>query len=110
MKAKDRRLAELKTLIPEVSPEEALAQHRQGAVLLDVRESDEVANGSPGGALRLNRGFLELRIEDKVPDPAQPILVMCAGGVRSLFAAGAGGQRGGRGGGAGAGGGGRGGN
>jgi len=87
MKAKDRRLAELKTLIPEVSPEEALAQHRQGAVLLDVRESDEVANGSPGGALRLNRGFLELRIEDKVPDPAQPILVMCAGGVRSLFAA-----------------------
>src|SRR3569833_596657 len=87
MKAKDRRLAELKTLIPEVSPEEALAQHRQGAVLLDVRESDEVASGSPGGALRLNRGFLELRIEDKVPDPAQPILVMCAGGVRSLFAA-----------------------
>src|SRR3569833_2223321 len=37
MKAKDRRLAELKTLIPEVSPEEDLAQHRQGAVLLGVR-------------------------------------------------------------------------
>src|SRR3569623_1026089 len=87
MKGKDRRLAEIKTLIPEVSPEEALAAHKQGAVLLDVREADEVANGSPKGALRLNRGFLELRIEDKVPDVEQSILVMCAGGVRSLFAA-----------------------
>src|SRR3569833_3489730 len=87
MKGIDRRLAEIKTLIPEVAPEEALAAHKQGAVLLDVREPDEVANGSPGGALRLNRGFLVLRIEDKVPDPAQPILVMCAGGVRSLFSA-----------------------
>ncbi len=87
MKGKDRRLAELKNSIAEVTPEEALAAHKQGAVLLDVREVDEVAAGSPKGALRLNRGFLELRIEDKVPDLAQPILVMCAGGVRSLFAA-----------------------
>jgi len=87
MKGKDRRLAEIKTLVPEVSPEEALAAHAQGAVLLDVREADEVANGSPQGALRLSRGFLELRIEDKVPDADQSILVMCAGGVRSLFAA-----------------------
>ncbi len=87
MKGKDRRLAELKNVIPEISPEEALAEHKQGAVLLDVRETDEVANGSPKGALRLNRGFLELRIEEKVPDVAQPVLVMCAGGTRSLFAA-----------------------
>src|SRR3569623_2185038 len=86
MKGKDRRLAEIKTLVPEVSPEEALAAHAQGAVLLDVREADEGANGSPQGALRLSRGFQELRIEDKVPDADQSILVMCAGGVRSLFA------------------------
>mgnify|MGYP001546065530 CR=1 FL=1 len=58
MKGKDRRLAELKNAIPEVTPEEALALHKQGAVLLDVREADEIANGSPKGALRMGRGFL----------------------------------------------------
>jgi molybdopterin/thiamine biosynthesis adenylyltransferase/rhodanese-related sulfurtransferase len=87
MKAKDRRLAELKKAIPEVSPEEALALHKQGAVLLDVREADEIAAGSPKGALRLGRGFLELRIEDAVPETDRPVLVMCAGGARSMFAA-----------------------
>lgn len=87
MKAKDRRLAELRNAIPEVTPEEALSLHKQGAVLLDVREADEVANGSPKGALRMGRGFLELRIEDAVPDQDRQVLVMCAGGVRSLFAA-----------------------
>lgn len=87
MKAKDRRLEELKAAIPEVTPDEALTLQKQGAILIDVREADEVANGSPKDALRLNRGFLELRIEDAIPNTDQAILVMCAGGVRSLFAA-----------------------
>jgi sulfur-carrier protein adenylyltransferase/sulfurtransferase len=87
MKAKDRRLAELRDSIPEVSPAEALALHRQGAALIDVRDNDEVAQGSPTGAHRLGRGFLELRVEDAVPDFDRTVLVMCAGGVRSLFAA-----------------------
>jgi molybdopterin/thiamine biosynthesis adenylyltransferase/rhodanese-related sulfurtransferase len=87
MKGKDRRLAELKHAIPEVTPEEALARQKQGAVLIDVREADEIASGSPKGALRMGRGFLELRIEDAVPELDQALLVMCAGGVRSLFAA-----------------------
>ncbi|MDX1251769.1 MAG: molybdopterin-synthase adenylyltransferase MoeB [Gammaproteobacteria bacterium] len=87
MKAKDRRLAELKGAIAEITPEEALALQSKGAMLIDVREADEIAQGSPKGALRLGRGFLELRVEDAVPDASQTILTMCAGGVRSLFAA-----------------------
>ncbi|MFZ5593958.1 MAG: molybdopterin-synthase adenylyltransferase MoeB [Pseudomonadota bacterium] len=87
MKAKDRRLAELKGAIAEITPEEALALQSKGAVLIDVREADEIAQGSPKGALRLGRGFLELRVEDAVPDTSRTILVICAGGVRSLFAA-----------------------
>ena len=87
MNAKDRRIAELKASIPEVAPEEAFALQQQGAVLIDVREPDEVAQGSPAGAERLVRGFLELRIEDAVPEKAGTLVVMCAGGVRSLFAA-----------------------
>lgn len=87
MKAKDRRLAELRDAIPEVSPEEALTLSRNGAALVDVRDTEEVAQGSPVGAYRLGRGFLELRIEDLIPDLDRTMLVMCAGGVRSLFAA-----------------------
>ncbi|MBI2778398.1 MAG: molybdopterin-synthase adenylyltransferase MoeB [Gammaproteobacteria bacterium] len=87
MKAKDRRLAELKATIPEITPEEALALQSKGAVLVDVREADEIAQGSPKGALRLGRGFLELRVEEAVPDTSHTVLTMCAGGVRSLFAA-----------------------
>jgi molybdopterin/thiamine biosynthesis adenylyltransferase/rhodanese-related sulfurtransferase len=87
MKAKDKRLAELKAAIPEVTPEEARALQEQGAVLIDVREPDEVSQGSPPEAERIVRGFLELRVEDAAPDPAATVLVMCAGGVRSLFAA-----------------------
>jgi len=87
MKAKDRRLAELRSAIPEVTPAEALQLQEQGAALIDVRDHDEVVQGSPTGAHRLGRSFLELRIEDTAPNLEQTLLVMCAGGVRSLFAA-----------------------
>ena len=87
MSAKDRRIAELRAAIPEVEPSEAARLMAQGATLIDVREPDEVAQGSPPGAEHLVRGFLELRVEERVPDKSACVLVMCAGGVRSLFAA-----------------------
>ena len=88
MHARQRRLMELKQTIPEITPVDSFAeQHEKGAVLLDVREPDEVAGGSPVGAIKLVRGFLELEIETRVPDLSTPIIAMCAGGVRSLFAA-----------------------
>ncbi len=87
MKEKNRRLAEIKLKIPEIAPLKAFEMHQNGAALIDVREADEIAQGSPKGAVRLGRGFLELRIEESVPDLTQPLLVMCAGGLRSLFAA-----------------------
>jgi molybdopterin/thiamine biosynthesis adenylyltransferase/rhodanese-related sulfurtransferase/molybdopterin converting factor small subunit len=86
-RARDRRLAALREQIPEVEPRQAFDMQAGGAVLIDVREQEEVAAGSPSGALRLGRSFLELQIEDKVPDLDQPLLVMCGGGTRSLFAA-----------------------
>jgi len=87
MKANERLLAELKARIPEVGPREALALQSRGAALVDVREPDEIAQGTAPGALRLGRGFLEIRIEEAVPDPQRPIVVMCGSGVRSMFAA-----------------------
>lgn len=87
MKAKDNRLAQLKSAIREVAPAEAAALQARGAALVDVREPEEIAQGSPPGALRLGRGFLEIRIEDAVPDLERTLVVMCGSGVRSLFAA-----------------------
>jgi molybdopterin/thiamine biosynthesis adenylyltransferase/rhodanese-related sulfurtransferase len=87
MSASDRRLEELRREIPEVTPGEAEALLRDGAALVDVREPEEVAQGSPRGAHALGRGYLELRIEDAVPEADRPVLCLCSGGVRSLFAA-----------------------
>ncbi len=85
--AKDRRLTELRASIPEVNPQEALALQSKGAALIDVREADEIGRGSPVGASRLGRGYLELRVEESVPDFRRTVLLLCEGGVRSLFAA-----------------------
>lgn len=84
--ARQKKLAELRSTIPEVDPPAAFELQRGGAILIDVREPDEVTQGSPVGAERIVRGFLELQIEDRVPDLGRPLLLLCAGGSRSLFA------------------------
>jgi len=85
--ARERLVAELRARIQEISPQEALALQARGAALVDVRESDEIAQGRAPGALPLGRGFLELRIEEAVPDFGRAIVAMCGTGSRSLFAA-----------------------
>lgn len=55
--------------------------------LVDVREKDEVRQGYIPGAVHVPRGFLEMQIEGKVPDHNAEIVVYCAGGTRSAFAA-----------------------
>jgi molybdopterin/thiamine biosynthesis adenylyltransferase/rhodanese-related sulfurtransferase len=87
MSAHLTRLQELRSLVPEVTAEQAFAEQQNGALLIDVREPDEVAGGSPVAAKRVVRGFLELEIERVEPDPNRRLLVLCAGGVRSLYAA-----------------------
>ncbi len=85
MKAKDRRIAELRLAIAEVSPREAVRLQDRGAVLLDVRDISEMTQGSPVGATRLGRSYLELEVEDAVPDMQRTVVVCCAVGLRSLF-------------------------
>jgi len=80
-------IQKVKSQIREVTVEEARARADKGAVLVDVREPDEWANGHIPGAIYIPRGFLELRIEDKVPDKSKEVVVYCAGGTRSAFGA-----------------------
>src|SRR3954471_24165875 len=58
-----------------------------GAVVLDVREPDEYEQGAIPGALHIPRGQLESNIEARVTDRSTPLIVHCAGGTRSAFAA-----------------------
>jgi molybdopterin/thiamine biosynthesis adenylyltransferase/rhodanese-related sulfurtransferase len=74
-------------LIAEVQPLDVLGQMENGALLLDVREAGEQTQGVAVGSKRIARSFLELKIEELVPDLERPIVVMCASGARSLFAA-----------------------
>lgn len=73
--------------IREADARKSASLREQGAVLVDVREQDEVDQGIVPGAIHIPRGFLEMRIEDAVRDRETPIVVYCAGGVRSAFAA-----------------------
>jgi len=79
-------LGATKQRIREIDP--AAAEARLGdATFLDVREQDEYEQGTIPDALFIPRGHLEAQIENRLPDKDQPIVVYCAGGVRSAFAA-----------------------
>src|SRR5579872_4715892 len=71
---------------------DAIEQQHQGKaddqeiVVVDVREKHEWNDGHIPGAIHVPRGFLELQIEEAVPDKDKTVLLYCAGGVRSLMA------------------------
>src|SRR5213594_4546712 len=79
---------EARQIVPEVSPEQVKVRLDKGEhpVVLDVREKEEIRQGYVPGALALPRGFLEMRVEEALPDKNAPIVAYCAGGTRSLLA------------------------
>ena len=79
-------LAETKAKISEINP--ADAEPKLGAVtFLDVREQDEYDAGTIPGAIHIPRGFLESQVENKITARDDELVVYCAGGTRSAFAA-----------------------
>lgn len=82
-------LADIRKTIAVVSLDEIKRRLESKApmVLVDVREKDEYRAGFIPGAISVPRGFLEMQIEQKVPDKSAPIVAYCAGGTRSAFAA-----------------------
>src|SRR5688572_3404181 len=79
-------LAAARERITEITPDKAAAE-LGAAVFLDVREMEEYDQGAIPGALHIPRGFLESQVEAKVPDRSTRVIVYCAGGTRSAFAA-----------------------
>jgi len=79
-------LKQTKASIREVDT--AGAERRLGqAVFLDVREPDEYSQGTIPGSVHIPRGNLESNIEGRVADHDAEVVVYCAGGMRSAFAA-----------------------
>ena len=79
-------LSQTKSSITEVDP--ATAESRQSeATFLDVREFDEFEQGMIPGSVFIPRGHLESQAENKLPNHDAEIVVYCAGGTRSAFAA-----------------------
>jgi molybdopterin/thiamine biosynthesis adenylyltransferase/rhodanese-related sulfurtransferase len=81
-------LSAAKSRITEIDTTEAQRRIDAGdVVVLDVREPDEYEQGALPGALHIPRGHLEAQIEGRIVDKNQQVVVYCAGGVRSAFAA-----------------------
>ena len=64
-----------------------MTQVRAGAVLVDVRETDEWGQGHIPGAKHVPKSHLESRIEGAAPDHSQPVILYCQSGNRSAWAA-----------------------
>jgi molybdopterin/thiamine biosynthesis adenylyltransferase/rhodanese-related sulfurtransferase len=81
-------LAATKKGIKEVTVDEVKKQleSKTPPKVIDVRETEEYGAGRLPGAISVPRGYLELRIEEKAKRD-EPLILYCAGGVRSAFAA-----------------------
>jgi adenylyltransferase/sulfurtransferase len=82
-------LAAVKREIREIAAADAAARlaSEPRPVLVDVRERDEYEQGFIPGAVHIPRGNLESRIGNAAPDHNAPLIIYCAVGNRSAYAA-----------------------
>jgi rhodanese-related sulfurtransferase len=75
-----------KQKIQEISPTDAARELESGnATLVDVRSDADWQAGHARDAKHLERGEIELEIEEQIPDLDQPIICYCGGGSRSAL-------------------------
>lgn len=82
-------VAQARQRIREISSDEADSRITAGAVVIDVREADELADGHVPDAVHIPRGFLEFKApqHEALAEPDCPIVVYCKGGGRGALAA-----------------------
>jgi rhodanese-related sulfurtransferase len=91
LSAKDL-LAAANASVPKITAEEARDLIAQGALVVDVRDGTEVAQGKVKGAVHAQRGLIEFKADPEMPthDPAfrkdRTVIVYCASGGRSALA------------------------
>jgi rhodanese-related sulfurtransferase len=78
---------EAKKEIKEISVEQAKKDiDAKKAVVLDVRTEKEYKKGHIPGAIHMQRGLLEFKVEKKLPDKNAYIILQCKTGGRSALA------------------------
>jgi molybdopterin/thiamine biosynthesis adenylyltransferase len=80
-------LRQIKSRIDQVDPAVVSEQLGNGVVVVDVRETDEWSGGHIPGAVHVPKSMLESRIEGAAPDREQHVVLYCASGNRSAWAA-----------------------
>lgn len=70
-----------------VKPDEVDARVAAGALLLDIRDPDEHANGHIPGSKNLSRGKLEMNVEGEIPNLEQEIICYCNANNRGALSA-----------------------
>lgn len=86
-------VAAAKATLENLTPDQVAAEVAAGALLVDVREDAECAQGTIPGALHVPRGMLEFRADPASPahlavlDPTRRIILHCAAGGRSALGA-----------------------
>lgn len=88
MKSYQELLADAKARVREIAVQDAVALRgsKPDAVFLDVRDPNEYNLGKIPGAITISRGNLEKNVEAQVPRDTT-VVVYCANGNRSAFAA-----------------------
>jgi adenylyltransferase/sulfurtransferase len=81
-------MQEARAAVPEWTTDQVKERLSNGGgfTLLDVREKEEYREGHLPGAVSVPRGFLDMRVEEVVPDKRTPVVLYCAGGTRSMLA------------------------
>jgi rhodanese-related sulfurtransferase len=78
---------EARARVRQIDAKEALRLHAEGRTkFVDVRDLNEVNLGMIPGAIHLDRGRLESKVEETIPRDAS-IVLYCAAGNRSALAA-----------------------
>ena len=79
--------------IPQINPEEALEMQNNGALIIDNRESNELAmTGKIKGAVHIPRGLIEFQNKETNPNGVdgftkdKKIILYCAAGARAALA------------------------
>ncbi len=79
--------------VPTVNTQEAQALIDQGALVVDIRDSAEIAaSGKVPGAIAVGRGLLEFKADPTAPShdpqfrPDRPVILYCASGGRAALA------------------------
>lgn len=75
----------LRAATPRLDVLEAFRRQQHGAVIVDVREAAEWAEGSPPQAVKLARSQLEFEVDKALPDRDRELLLLCAAGGRALL-------------------------